>query len=203
MQNDAFTAGVKPGGLTDVSDIRLLICYVLWKIDQPIHRDVLIKILTDEGIANYFELADAVGEMEARQQIVPVDDDGCVFVISDSGRDLAETLKDDLPLSIRQKGVRATLRTLARIKHEGENKVTISKNKNGYNVKCTIQEGDADLMTVSLLVPDKISAETIKQHFYDDPIRIYCAVVAEMTGDYKSVKDQFEAITREIINRDF
>ena len=204
MQNDALTAGVKPGGLIDKTEIRLLICYILAKIDQPIHREVLVELLWNEGIANYFELSDAVGALVEAQQIVAVDDEEAIFVISETGRDIADTLHDSLPLTMRQKAVRTTLRTLAKIRHDGENKVSITKAKSGgYNVKCTVLEEEAELMSVSLLVPDKLHANTIKQHFIDDPIRLYCAIVAEMTGDYRSVKEQFEAITREMLRNDF
>ena len=200
MQNEALTAGVKPGGLVDKTEIKLLICYILATIDQPIHREVLVELLWNEGIANFFELTDAVGILEQTGQIVSVDDENNIFVISETGRDIAETLHESLPLSIRQMAVRTTLRTLAKIRHEGENKVSITKAKTGgYNVKCTVFENETELMSVSLTVPDKMHAKTIKQHFNDDPIRLYCAVVAEMTGDYRSVKQQFEAITQELI----
>ena len=45
--NDAFTAGVRPGGLTDSTEIRLLLCYLV-KNAGPITRTE-IEMLTDEG----------------------------------------------------------------------------------------------------------------------------------------------------------
>ena len=46
--NDAFTAGVRPGGLTDSTEIRLLLCYLV-KNAGPITRTE-IEMLTDEAL---------------------------------------------------------------------------------------------------------------------------------------------------------
>ncbi len=34
--NDAFTAGVRPGGLTSSTEIRLLLCYLVKKMPDPL-----------------------------------------------------------------------------------------------------------------------------------------------------------------------
>ena len=52
---DAFTQGVKPGGLRSKSEIKLLVCYIICKIDNGISRNQLNEILTGEVLANYFE----------------------------------------------------------------------------------------------------------------------------------------------------
>lgn len=49
--NDAFTAGVRPGGLTDSTEIRLLLCYLV-KNAGPITR--IENALMEEQLVNYF-----------------------------------------------------------------------------------------------------------------------------------------------------
>ena len=56
---EAFTAGVKPGGLTDDTQIRILLCYLV-KTAGPLTRDTLQGALLQEQLVNYFEFADAV-----------------------------------------------------------------------------------------------------------------------------------------------
>ncbi len=59
MQNDGrqrcFTAGVRPGGLTDSTEIRLLLCYLV-KNAGPITRPEIENALMEEQLVNYFEI---------------------------------------------------------------------------------------------------------------------------------------------------
>ena len=60
---EAFTAGVKPGGLTDDTQIRILLCYLI-KTAGPLTRDTLQGALLQEQLVNYFEFADALAEVQ-------------------------------------------------------------------------------------------------------------------------------------------
>ena len=51
---EAFTAGVKPGGLTDDTQIRILLCYLI-KTAGPLTRDTLQGALLQEQLVNYFD----------------------------------------------------------------------------------------------------------------------------------------------------
>ena len=50
---EAFTAGVKPGGLTDDTQIRILLCYLI-KTAGPLTRDTLQGALLQVQLVNYF-----------------------------------------------------------------------------------------------------------------------------------------------------
>ena len=54
--NDAFTAGVRPGGLTSSTEIRLLLCYLV-KNAGPITRQEIENALMEEALVNYLRLA--------------------------------------------------------------------------------------------------------------------------------------------------
>ena len=47
--NDAFTAGVRPGGLTNSTEIRLLLCYLV-KNAGPITRTEIENALMEEAL---------------------------------------------------------------------------------------------------------------------------------------------------------
>ena len=70
---EAFTAGVRPGGLTDDTQIRMLLCYLV-KVAGPVKRETMQGALLQEQLVNYFEFADALAEVE-KQQLVTVDED--------------------------------------------------------------------------------------------------------------------------------
>ena len=78
--NDAFTAGVRPGGLTNSTEIRLLLCYLV-KNAGPITRAEIENALMEEALVNYFEIGSCLDDI-AKQQLVVVD-----------GRDLKHALR--------------------------------------------------------------------------------------------------------------
>ena len=91
---EAFTAGVRPGGLTDDTQIRMLLCYLV-KVAGPVKRETMQGALLQEQLVNYFEFADALAEVE-KQQLVTVDEDGR-YTITRRGTTVADTLAYDDP----------------------------------------------------------------------------------------------------------
>ena len=64
---DAFTGYVEHGGLTDPVRIRLLICYLLDKLDIPLAAQTISDIVVDRGLANYFAISNAMSELIERR----------------------------------------------------------------------------------------------------------------------------------------
>ena len=61
MERDAVSAGVSEiGGLFSTADIRILICYLLSSIKDPVPGRKLADLLHFEGIANCFEVNDSI-----------------------------------------------------------------------------------------------------------------------------------------------
>ena len=65
MKQDAFSAGVEPGGLWHKNDIRILLCYILSSVPGPLARQDLTQIIQEKGLANYFEVEDALASLAA------------------------------------------------------------------------------------------------------------------------------------------
>ena len=98
--NDAFTAGVRPGGLTDSTEIRLLLCYLV-KNAGPITRTEIENALMEEQLVNYFEIGSCLDDI-TRQQLVTLKEDR--YSITEKGRKVAQELAYDLPRSVRERG---------------------------------------------------------------------------------------------------
>ena len=63
MEYDAFDAGIELGGLRSRDDIRLLICYLLKSVDAPMTRQMLNDAMQEDGLANFFEVGQAMEEL--------------------------------------------------------------------------------------------------------------------------------------------
>ena len=86
--NDAFTAGVRPGGLTNSTEIRLLLCYLV-KNAGPITRTEIENALMEEALVNYFEIGSCLDDI-TRQSLVTLQNDR--YAITEKGRKVAQEL---------------------------------------------------------------------------------------------------------------
>ena len=66
MAGNAFTAGVKPGGLTTSTEIRILLCYLIQHAGTPLSQGELETALLGEELVNYFELASNLSDLLER-----------------------------------------------------------------------------------------------------------------------------------------
>ena len=107
---EAFTAGVKPGGLTDDTQIRILLCYLI-KTAGPLTRDTLQGALLQEQLVNYFEFADALAEVQKQGLVTCTDEQ---YSITDKGASVASTLAHDLPRTVRESAIRAVMQIQSR-----------------------------------------------------------------------------------------
>ena len=62
-ERDAFTAGVRPGGLNNSTEIRLLLCYLV-QHSGPITQQQLEAGLMDAQLVNYFEIGSCLDDIK-------------------------------------------------------------------------------------------------------------------------------------------
>ena len=181
MKQDAFSAGVEPGGLWHKNDIRILLCYILASVNAPLSRQDLTRIIQEKGLANYFEVEDALASLLTQGNIAQDQEGRCT--VTPAGQEIADSLDATLPLSVRDKALEAAFTLLAQAKAQRENRVDLTKTKRGYQITCHISDGEMDLMAISLYVPDKAQAKMVRERFYRDPEGVYKLVLASLTGD--------------------
>ena len=62
MQQDVYLGGVKKGGLTSSTEIRILLCYLIATV-TPLNRQALENALLGEELVNYFELMSRLDDL--------------------------------------------------------------------------------------------------------------------------------------------
>ena len=63
QDKNTFSEGIEPGGLRTAPEIKLLICYLLKALHQPLSRSQINEIMQEYPIANYFEVNQALSEL--------------------------------------------------------------------------------------------------------------------------------------------
>lgn len=184
MGNSTFDEGVEPGGLRNADDIKILICYLLKTVGKPLTFDNLNEILQRDGLCNYFGFANALHGLLLSGHVDLIKDDGGEsYKVTGLGVGTADTFERRLPVTIREKAVKAAIRLLARIKRDSENRVDVYEVRNGYTVECSVYDMGDTLMSIKVFVPDEAGAEAVKRQFRQSPESIYKGVLALLTGD--------------------
>lgn len=178
MPADAFTGGVKPGGLTSVTEIRILLCYLI-KTAGPVARQILENALMQEQLVNYFELSSGLTDL-AEQELVTFE--GGVYTITKKGSRVSDDLCWDLPRSVRESAANTVLRMQKFQRMAAENQAEIYQTADGYDVHCHIQEHGHSLLSLTISMPDEITAEKVKNSFIKNGSIIYSMFVEELTG---------------------
>mgnify|MGYP002797119415 FL=1 len=175
---EAFTAGVKPGGLTDDTQIRILLCYLV-KTAGPLTRDTLQGALLQEQLVNYFEFVDALADVE-KQQLVTLNDEQ-QYTITAKGSTVADTLAFDLPRTVRESAIRAVMQIQSWRHKAAMNRAHVEEEDGEYTVWCAIGDLGSDVFRLQLAMPDKLTAETIKNNFTAHGSEIYSKLMDMLT----------------------
>ncbi len=187
-----YSEGVKPGGLTTKTETRILLCYLLSCISLPVTRKQIDEVLIGEELVNYFVLAESLSQLLQQNLIEGNDDDG--YVITQAGKTVADTLANDVPISVRDTAVRGVILAQQYAAKEMSHRCDITKADHGYSVKCDIGDGTGQLFQMTLYMPDDLSAESVKKKFVKDGDTIYKLVLATLTGNQALAKDTLENI---------
>ena len=180
MESNAISAGV--GSLISVAEIKVLICYVISGVKAPVPGKQLANMFNIEGIANYFEVIDALDALTKSENLIynEVDD---TYTVTEKGASASDTLKTILPYTIKERAFALTAKMIARLKNAKETRIETIKENDMMYLVCSAVENGADLMSVKIMVTDETQAAAIKERFLDDPSKVYTGLVDLLTGN--------------------
>ncbi len=168
---DALTYGISDGGLRSTLEINLLICYVVVNSKERLTDKILTDTLVEGEIANYFETANALEKLKNKGLIV--ENEQGFLAPGKNCESLMELVENDLPYTIRKKSIELSAKLAIREIYREENDVEIKKCGNEYSVTMHIKDMGKDFMTLTLNLPTSAQAETVKEQFYSNPVKIY------------------------------
>ncbi len=182
MEKDAVSAGVSEfGGLFTTAEIRILICYIISTIGQAVPGNLLANTLHYEGIANIFEVNDSIAHLLKNGQLQLVDEKEDTYITTNSGKEIANTLKTSLSMTTRERAYTAATKMLARFRNTKETDIKISREGNKTFITCSAIDEDTPFMSVKLLACDEDQAIFIKEKFLADPTKIYSSIIDMLT----------------------
>ena len=183
MPNDASPAGVLRGGLFSIADIKILICYIFSAINDPIPANMLANTLHYEGIANAFEVCDAIVHLERDEIIVQVNKKDDSYTVTPKGRNIAKTLATSLSMTVRDRAYKATLKMISLFKNAKDTRYNIVKENGRTYIECSALDSEFPFMSVKMMVTDEGQAQFIKKKFLENPAKIYSTLIEMLTTE--------------------
>ena len=160
-----------PRMLTNIIDIKILICYLLNSVGEPMDKEQMIDMIFENDIAEYFDLRAAVMQLVENGNVSESADG--TLTLTNSGKEAAEQLESTLPFTAREKVVREGLKITTLSKRKKGNKAEIEKTKDGIFVKWYLLDDTQEVFTFKLLVPDVFQANMVKEKFLENPALVY------------------------------
>ena len=175
-----FSAGVDFGGLRSMEDIKLLVCYLLHSVKEPVPRPMILEIISGNGMANFFDTGVAMDKLIDLGHIA--ESGSGMLTITDTGREIADVLSTTLPFVLREKSVKIALTLLSRMHKQKDANVEITKTETGYNVTLELTEAGGTMLKVTVATVDALQANAIKENFLDDPALLYRSTLAVLNN---------------------
>lgn len=181
MENNASSAGVRLGGLFNTAEIKILICYILNAVNEPVPATMLVNELHFEGIANGFEVSDAIVSLYNSGHIQLIDKNDDSYIITEKGKEISDTLKNSLSFTVKNRSFAIAIRLLSRFKNAKQTDFEIVYENNIPYIVCSVLDGDLPLMSIKLLLSDENQASCIKERFLESPEEFYRTIIDKMT----------------------
>lgn len=181
LENDASSAGVRLGGLYNTAEIKILVCYILNAVKEPVPITMLVNELHFQGLANGFEVSDAVVSLTKSGHIVMVDKKDDTYTITEKGTEVAQTLNSSLSYTVKDRAFAITLKLLSKFKNAKQTSFEVIRENNFPYLISTVLDGDIPLMSIKLLLADEGQASSIKERFLDNSTEIYQTVIEKLT----------------------
>lgn len=160
--------------LKDSQAVKILLCYLLKKLDRPITTEQLYEIAVGSEIINYFFYTEAMDELIKNQTILKEKKDSQeYYVLAEKGKYTIDEFKQYVPKSFRDKLLTCALKFFAKLKRENEVKCEFVELKNGYYVECRILDVGDDLLNMKIFAPDLEQAKFIRDKIMLNPTDFY------------------------------
>ncbi len=167
-----------PAELNSVHYVKVLLCYLLNRLNRPVTEEQLYEIVLDSEVINYFFYTEALGELIENKSAERVKRGEKTFIeLTEKGRHGADYFDAAVPHYFRKRILKSAVYYFARLERESDAQTETVVTEKGYEVRCKISDADYDLMRISLYAPDEEQAELIKEKILLNPADFYRRIV--------------------------
>lgn len=151
------------GFLHNKLDVKVLILFILARIDTPLSGQEIYEVAYQDDSLNYFMLAESLPEL-VRSGHITQDEKGR-YAITDKGREQGTYVEDSLAVPVVQKVSAAISHKQMLLRRDGYITTDVTQDKNGYwIVTLRYQDEKLPMMTLSLMAPNEPLGQEMAKH---------------------------------------
>ncbi|MBQ5333577.1 MAG: DUF4364 family protein [Oscillospiraceae bacterium] len=156
--------------LNSVHSVKILLCYILDRLNRPVTEEQLRLISEDSGVINYFYYSDALAELTQNGSVISENGN---IILGEKGRLGSEYFNRYIPLVFRKKLLRAALSFFIREQNEENCSCEVSEQPLGCRVNFSLSDGETELINMSFFAPDTAQGELIAEKIRSNPTGAY------------------------------
>jgi len=189
MYQDIYFRDDRPGSFSSISDIKILICYILDELEGNITNDQLNETFQYSEMVNYFNYCQAISELKKSGHIVESETNSrsSVLELTSLGVETSKELRDFLPPSSLERALKTAKKILIKDKQNQGKQIKIEQVEDGYLVHLKILDVGSDFMDIRLFAPDLKQAERIAKEFKCKTVDLYRGIISILYNDYESL----------------
>lgn len=160
--------------VTDPALACVLICYMLYRVEEEVDSELLMDIAVTGGIINYFTFQEAMQSLRDSGALRTTRTDaGVNYTLTPSGVEYAKRLKTMAAKSYRDQIVSAAKRAVVRFRNKKDVKISYEPHETGCHLLVNIRDGELTLLEVKLFAPDRRQAEQLGDAILSNPSALY------------------------------
>ena len=166
------------------TDLKVFLLFLLEHIRYPIDRTTLIDIISENTEELIFDYDASLGELADAEHIWFDEIDGeTYYMISDSGRMVANELFDSLDPELREKSLKSAIKHMSLARRGARIESSITETEEGkYKVKMKISDASGEILDTAIVVSSRSEAEKIRETFNSRPDAVYRGILFSLTG---------------------
>lgn len=162
-----------------LAEDKVLILYLLNKINNEIKNDNLYNIVSLSEDINYFYYQELITDLKNNNLIIFISQDDCnLLKLSSEGKQAYELTKSLLPGLLKLKADTVLKEQIPNIEEESSViSEFIPKDENNYTIKCKVIEKNETIFEISLYAGSRENAKQIADNWKNNATSIYPKVI--------------------------
>lgn len=161
---------------------KLIILYMLDKVDFPLTTSQISEFILDKGYTNYFKLQQALAELSDAELIrVENTHNRTLYHLSEDGKQSIEFFSNKISQSIQDDINSYLLEKQYELRNEVAVKADYYRNTAGeLSVRCQVLEGQEPLIDLTLSVPTESEAKAIVSSWHKKNQEVYAWLMSQL-----------------------
>ena len=166
------------GFVRDMLDVKVLILYVMARVEQPISRETIYELCYQDDRLSYFDLCAAIPQLVESGHLAEVGEDR--FRITDLGREACDVMQDTVAFPVAQRAKAAVEKFNRDARRNNLIHTSITEQAGDtYAVKMALDGEASTLLQLELMAPTLSQARKLERTFRKKAERIYQVVMSE------------------------